>query len=231
MPADRDQQATMAVADTALERITTLGQAADPKSYALWYQFAAGDSGLLNAAVEKRLARNGTLTARDVEELHAAHVTPAPDSDKVDRLGARIADEIEQVMAMIDVAEGSASRYSADLSNATHRLDATKDREGLRAIVEGLVTATREMEAKNAELQRQLHAMWEEIAQLRREMEAIRAESLTDSLTSLANRKYFNASLEKLIEDCRAAGEPLSLLLADVDHFKSINDSFGHVVG
>jgi len=232
LPPDRHQESTIAVADTAFrKRIAALGQPADPKSYALWYQFSAGDSGLLTAAVNKKLERNGTLSARDIEELHASHIAPAQTPDKVDRLGARIADEIEQVMSMIDAAEGSASRYSADLTDATHRLDTARDREGLRAIVESLVTATRDMEAKNANLQHQLHALWEEMAQLRREMETIRAESLTDTLTSLGNRKYFNASLEKAITECRAAGEPLSLLMADVDHFKTINDTFGHVVG
>jgi diguanylate cyclase len=224
-------QSTIAVGETALARIAALGQPADPRSYALWYQVATGDSGLLTAAVNKKLARSGALTAQDVEELHTTHVGPVQVSDKVDKLGARVADEIEQVMAMMDAAEGSASSYSADLSNASRRLGVAKDREGVRAIVEGLVLATKEIEAKNAKLQLQLHAMWEEMAQLRREMESIRAESLTDALTSLGNRKFFNGSLEKLIAECRAAGEPLSLLLADVDHFKAINDTFGHVVG
>ena len=134
-------------------------------------------------------------------------------------------------MATMGAAEGSAFSYSADLSNASRHLGVAKDGGGVRAIVEGLVLATKEIEAKNAKLQLQLHAMWEEMAQLRREMESIRAESLTDTLTSFGNRKFFNGSLEKQIAGCRAAGEPLSLLMADVDHFKTINDTFGHVIG
>ena len=67
---------TMAVAGAALAQITTHGQAADPRSYALWYKFAAGDSGLLCAAVNSRLERSGTLSSKDIEELHNAHVSP-----------------------------------------------------------------------------------------------------------------------------------------------------------
>ena len=100
-----------------------------------------------------RLARSGTLTDQDRNDLYVAHVAPAQVTDKVDRLGARVADEIEQVMAMIGAAEGSASTYSADLTDATQRLDTTRDRDDVRSIIEGLVLATKEIEAKNARLQ------------------------------------------------------------------------------
>ena len=62
-------------------------------------------------------------------------------------------------------------------------------------------------------------------------LEAVRNESLTDPLTSLANRKYFDSALEKYIAQSGASGEPLSLLLTDIDHFKAFNDTFGHLTG
>ena len=233
MSARRGQQehATLQTAEAALEEIAARGQSADPRSFALWYNFAAGESGLLTEAVNKKLARAGALTPQEIDEIYAAHISPAGAPDKVDKLGAQVADEIEQVVAMIEAAEGSASSYSANLADVSKRLDKTDDRAGIRAIVEGLVLATKEMEASNARLQLQLQAMLEEIARLRREIEIIRTESLTDALTSLGNRKYFNAALEKSVADSHAANETLSLLLADVDHFKKINDTYGHVMG
>ena len=51
------------------------------------------------------------------------------------------------------------------------------------------------------------------------------------TLTGLGNRRYFITSLERTIAECRAAEEPLTLLMADVDHFKAINENFGHIVG
>ncbi len=222
---------TMTVAGAALAQITTHGQPADPRSYALWYKFAAGDSGLLCAAVNSRLDRSGTLSSNDIDELHNAHVSPTDVSAKVDKLGARVADEIEQVMTTLEAAEGSASNYSANLARVSRRLGTARDREGVRALVESLAAAAKEMATTNVKLQDQMQAMWEEVAQLRRELETVRTESLTDALTSLGNRKFFDAALEKSIAECHAGNEPLSLLLADIDHFKTINDTFGHVVG
>jgi diguanylate cyclase (GGDEF)-like protein len=53
----------------------------------------------------------------------------------------------------------------------------------------------------------------------------------TDTLTGLTNRRAGLRRLEALLQATRRAGQPLSVMIADVDHFKSINDSFGHDVG
>jgi diguanylate cyclase (GGDEF)-like protein len=50
----------------------------------------------------------------------------------------------------------------------------------------------------------------------------------TDSLTGIANRRRFDGALKREWRRCRRAGAPLSLLMIDVDYFKSYNDKFGH---
>jgi diguanylate cyclase len=222
---------TMAIAQAALGQIAVHGQVADPRSYELWYKFATGDSGLLCAAVNSRLERNGTLSTADIDEIYNAHISPTDASARVHKAGARVADEIEQVMAMIGVAEDSASHYSNNLTKASARLGTVKDRESVRAIVDNLVLATKEAKTSNLKLQDQLQAMWDEIGKLRRELETIRTESLTDALTSLGNRKFFNAALEQSVTQAHAKTAPLALLLVDVDNFQTINDTFGHIVG
>ena len=59
----------------------------------------------------------------------------------------------------------------------------------------------------------------------------MRNESLTDPLTSLANRKYFDDSLAQAIARVAERSEPLSLMMTDIDHFKKFNDTFGHLTG
>jgi len=222
---------TMAIAEAALGKITTHGQAADPKSYEIWYQFVAGNSGLLCAAVNGRLDRNGTLSAQDIDEIYSAHIAPADATTKVEKLGARIADEVGQVAAMIEAAKVSASEYTANLADVTERLEAVNDSEGLHAIIERLLIATKEIRATHLKRHRQLQALGDEVGQLRRDLETIRTENLTDALTALGNRKFFDTALEKSVAECHVDNAPLSLLLADVDDFKNINDKFGHVVG
>ena len=53
----------------------------------------------------------------------------------------------------------------------------------------------------------------------------------TDSLTGLANRRYFDDALEKEFNRLKRSGAPLSLIMLDVDHFKKFNDRYGHLAG
>ncbi|MEK7359382.1 MAG: diguanylate cyclase, partial [Planctomycetota bacterium] len=62
-------------------------------------------------------------------------------------------------------------------------------------------------------------------------MEMARHASVTDVLTGIYNRRFFNEILEKQLALAKRHNEPLSLLIADIDHFKNINDTYGHTAG
>jgi diguanylate cyclase (GGDEF)-like protein len=60
---------------------------------------------------------------------------------------------------------------------------------------------------------------------------AVRALTLTDELTGLHNRRFFDQVLVREAERARRFGRDLALVLLDVDHFKAYNDTFGHPAG
>jgi two-component system, cell cycle response regulator len=55
--------------------------------------------------------------------------------------------------------------------------------------------------------------------------------AITDALTGLHNRRYMESHLGTLAEQAAARGKPMTLLIIDIDHFKVINDTFGHDAG
>ena len=55
--------------------------------------------------------------------------------------------------------------------------------------------------------------------------------AVTDQLTGLHNRRYMASQLDALVRRAGAGGDPVALLVIDIDHFKKINDSFGHAIG
>jgi diguanylate cyclase len=101
----------------------------------------------------------------------------------------------------------------------------------VRAIVETLVHATKQMKENNQALEARLSASKQEIDQLQENLQVVRNESLTDPLTSLANRKFLDEALTNAITSANEKGEPLTLMMTDIDHFKKFNDTYGHLTG
>lgn len=52
-----------------------------------------------------------------------------------------------------------------------------------------------------------------------------------DELTGLHNRRWMHETVERQMQRCRINGKPLSMMMIDIDHFKSVNDTFGHLTG
>jgi diguanylate cyclase len=232
MSAARDEhERSLAFAEIALGQIRALRQPATPRNFEIWYQYATGYNPPMNQAINDLLARAGTLTDADIDHIYDAYFSTSRLTDRIDNVGSRVADEIRQVVAMIDAAAGSATNYSESLADATEKLARTDDREALRALIETLVESAKEAELNNKKLEERLSASKQEIQQLQENLAVVRTESLTDPLTTLSNRKFFDTALEKAIAEAKAKGEPLSLMLTDIDHFKAFNDNFGHLTG
>jgi two-component system cell cycle response regulator len=66
---------------------------------------------------------------------------------------------------------------------------------------------------------------------LRTNYEISLSMALTDGLTGLYNRRYFEVHMQKMLQNVKATNKPLGLLYMDIDHFKKVNDTYGHGVG
>ncbi|SHN87279.1 GGDEF domain-containing protein [Bradyrhizobium erythrophlei] len=221
----------MAFAELALGQIRSLRQTAIPRNYEIWYVYATGYNPQLNKVINETLARNGKLTEADLEQIYETYLSHIKTTDRIDKVGARVIGEIDDVMLLIDEALDMSTTYSESLSGVSKKLAAAIDRDQLKKVVDTLVTTTRDMRETTKALEARLALSKAEISNLQHSLEAIRAESLTDPLTGLGNRKYFDRSLEAAVANALETGEPLSLLMFDIDYFKSFNDSYGHLTG
>lgn len=67
--------------------------------------------------------------------------------------------------------------------------------------------------------------------QAQQELERVNERAAIDALTQIANRRAFDEALEEAIQNSHARHAPLALIMADVDHFKQFNDTYGHQAG
>ncbi|MDH5738001.1 MAG: diguanylate cyclase, partial [Gammaproteobacteria bacterium] len=88
-----------------------------------------------------------------------------------------------------------------------------------------------EVESKNVELQSALQKLEKGQLEIARQNQELHALATRDPLTNLLNRRSFMQAFDSLIHDSIQKGMALSVLVVDIDHFKSVNDVFGHAAG
>ncbi len=221
----------MALAEIAIGQIRALRQGAMPRNYEIWYVYATGYNAALNKVINETLARSGALSEADLEQIYDTYLSHGRTTDRIDKIGARVVNEIDDVMTLIRDALGTTAIFGDNLVGASHKLSLTDDTAQVKAIVERLVSSTHDMQDANVALEERLTNSKLEIANLQSSLEAIRAESLTDPLTGLGNRKHFDRAVTEAVRTAVSTSQPLSLLMMDIDHFKSFNDTYGHLTG
>lgn len=136
-----------------------------------------------------------------------------------DKNASVVVNELEQICKNGDV-------ISTEIVS-TYLLDA----DGVAHTVLGITRNVSERKAAELalhETNRQLHARIEEIGRLQ---VALQELAVRDSLTGLYNRRYLDETLDREVSRARREGNPLSLVMLDIDYFKRVNDTYGHQVG
>lgn len=228
---ETEYKRTFNYADAAIKYIKGYRIPAYPRHYELWYTYAAGYNTALNTAINALLRKRKTVSTDDVESFYAEFLSPLRHAERIGKVGENVGQEIDTVLNMIDTVAGSASHYGESLNDATTGLSNADSNEQIKTIVERIIVATKDMEAQNAALEKQLSESRDQIVELQDNLESIRFESMTDELTGLANRRHFDESLVQAIASARVERQPMCLVMCDIDHFKRFNDTFGHQTG
>jgi diguanylate cyclase len=221
----------LTVAQKAFDAMRARSVTASPKAFEVWHAHFSGSHPSLSAEIHSRLARAPRLEDAEITALHDIHLGNNREVRQAERTSANVLTEIDGVMAIIDRAMGSNTRYEESLSMISANLEGITNRDDVRSVVETLVTATQSASSDNRYLEAKLAESRGEIQELREALEATRAEALTDPLTGLANRRHFDEMLQKTIDQSTVRREPFALALIDIDHFKRFNDEHGHQTG
>jgi diguanylate cyclase len=222
---------TLPYAKFAIAQIERFELPADPDGFDLWYTYATGQNPALTKAIDEAMSSPGGMTEQKFDGLCDVYLGSKRTGPRLRAAASDLSGEIDQVMGMIGAAAASSGTYEERLGDGLDVLKQTDAHEALKPVVEALVEATREMESETQALQSQLEQSKVRTTHLQQQLETLRIENLTDSLTSIGNRQYFDESLSHLTSKALESGKPLSLLFCDIDHFKIFNDKFGHQIG
>lgn len=147
---------------------------------------------------------------------------------EVERLSQRLGRSIDRLKRTASTARAAAQNYGRDMAGHVKCID---DACNANAAAEKVIECAHAMMHLARELDDRLRVAETEAGTLRTELELARREATLDPLTQLPNRRGFDAAFEAEYRKACASVEPMSVAFCDIDHFKQINDSFGHETG
>ncbi|MFN3225510.1 MAG: GGDEF domain-containing protein [Hyphomicrobiales bacterium] len=232
MALPEDVARTYQIAEHAIAKIKTNELAAFPPNYEIWFSYAAGFNPALNKRINEILRAGKHVDQETLEDIREEFFGAGSFEERVDAVGGKLSGKVSEIMELINDAAGQTSGYSDELQDASQRLtNNASDEQKVKAIVEKLISVTDEVEKSNRSMSNKLLESEQEIASLKEALESVRYEAMTDQLTGIGNRKRFDRAMDEAMVTSEATGEPFSLLVCDIDHFKKFNDTHGHQTG
>lgn len=212
--------------------VALMGQhdaAFNPLSYAVWYEFVAGMNVRLTQAIELALQTEPRLGDATLLRLYREFVS------EVDKTAIqRISGELQRMMAgMAQSASrtgGQAGVFGEQLRELMVALDAN-DTSAMAPLVTDALSGTVQMKSSAHELAQQVMLSQQEIERLQVDLLRARDEAVLDPLSRVLNRKGFDQQLASLLAQPPQPDSAHCLIMFDIDHFKKVNDTHGHVMG
>lgn len=201
----------------------------NPVTFTLWYEYASGVNPKLNAALDRHSSEAAPIDDATVARLVDEHIAP-PDTKTMERIGGEMQRLMTGMAHSASQTGDRAGEFGEQLNGLTEAL-ASRNAEQLSKRLNEVLTGTTEMKRSADSLHAQVRASQDEIQRLRGELDRARGEALTDALTGVLNRKGFDQTLQALIDEPPPAGTSHCLVMLDIDHFKKVNDTHGHVMG
>lgn len=225
----------VALAASALKLMDERAIAPTPNNFTVWYNFFSGDRPDLNRALTMLLDSDTEFTPERSAQIFEKYCTAPYEAVPMHLIAERMEAELATVLSALDQAGRQAVAYGQTLETVQGALaqpNKTPDRsQAMFEVLCRVLDQTRAMRQQSRDVERQLKDSVTEVSRLRDELEDARREAMTDALTGIANRKMFDFVLRQCALDAMESGEPLSLLMLDIDHFKQFNDTQGHHVG
>ncbi|MCP8940293.1 GGDEF domain-containing protein [Alsobacter sp. SYSU M60028] len=226
-----DVASSLRTAEQAIQLMRAHGASGDPRAYHVFYAHCEGQRPALSTALTRLMAAGTPISPAQTDALYEEHLSDSRFAAVAESTGGAVLTEVGALIMLIQSAIGSNDEFTRSLAALTTDLDEASDGDRVRATVRRLLVATQQTIAANRSLEASLRQKRDEVQELRETLEAIRTESLTDPLTMLANRKHLDNMIDRCSNHAALSGEPLSLLMVDVDRFKQFNDTWGHLTG
>ncbi len=202
-----------------------------PQNYHVWFEYLSGENSELSGAVDAIVASGDGFTNEILDGLYRRHIGDEKQRVALKRLQRATQTVLKEVLEQLVVVGGVTNDYKAKLEFYSDRLETADSTLAFRDVVQSLIEDTAVMTRASVQLHDCLEETTSRAHALERQLERVERETLSDNLTGLGNRRALEQIVSELHQAYQENGESFSLIVLDLDQFKSVNDAYGHAVG
>jgi diguanylate cyclase len=215
----------------ALSLMSKHAAALHPITYAVWYEYAAGNNPGLKQELDNHLNSNSKLDEELTRKLYASYVAEL-DPQTLERFNEEFRHLLQQVGQAAARTGQDTSKFGLELEQFGQDLGPSLPPDELNRRVERMLREIQNVHASIRGLNERLDESRNEVERLKGELIRAREEAVIDGLSGLLNRKAFDERVEALLQTVNGSGVVgPTVIMIDIDHFKQVNDKYGHLFG
>ncbi len=236
-----DYKITTEIARKIIPFLSQKGIPLTPKNYRIWFEYFSGIMPDIKEALDDMLDKGIHFTAEKNEELYARFFERNIERENTEKqlieiaasenIRKKIEDSIIKTIKDIFLSSESVGSYNEVLHRHFKNIADVKDIDEIRFIVSSLIKETSQTIKSNSKTHEELQKTVKELEEVRKSLHEVQIEARTDSLTGLNNRLAFDEKIKEEMERFKRYKVPCSVAMIDIDHFKNLNDTYGHIVG
>ncbi len=214
----------------ALQQISRYKLPYNPITYSVWYEYASGKNQQLAEAIGQLERESKEISFETILSLFREYIADQQvlQAEKKTREFQSILTEMTRHLgtsgSRLDNQGNMLEAYAKELGHTTSM-------EEISAAAKEIVSKTKSMVQDSQSLKQEMDQTATVIDTLKKELEGIKQAAKTDMLTGLLNRRGFDAAISSAVAHSKQNNTPLSVVITDIDHFKKVNDTHGHLIG
>ena len=214
----------------SLAQMGDAGASAHPVNYSLFFHHVAGTSTSLSDALNGLKSASTEWEDEKAQALFLRYLLPCNDAE-ASGLQQELSAAVDDVICTTTHLGQSAGQHASALQEKESQLSVCTSTQQAKSIARDLLEEAHELYEFSAAKARELQQSAAQIKKLSDELQRARREAMTDTLTGLSNRKVFDQTLAQLMRLKHESNMDFCLIIMDIDHFKTINDKYGHLIG
>jgi len=224
-------KASMEIARKVLHRMAEFDIPFTPPNYQVWFEYYVGTNEKLVRDIDRIIESSVRFTPKLNHELHEKHFGIEENTRVLKQIERQTREILKGCLEQLIATTSSNRDHTEKLKVYRRKLDEVGSLPQMKHVLEDMKKDTAEMIESGLTLQKRLQEATRETEHLKRELNRATREAMIDPLTGLHNRRALEQKLRELFEDFRRKNRVFSVIMMDIDHFKVVNDRYGHKIG